>query len=99
MIRVLAAILATILLGLTIPMAHAAGKKAPVTDDGIYDLVRRKLADDPDVKGATLQVEVHEGVVTLKGTVDSSKAKAKAEKLAKKVRGVKGVENQLAVSE
>ncbi len=99
--RFLAALLATLLFGLTIPVVQAAGggKKTPVTDDGIYDQVRRKLADDPDVKGGMLDVAVHQGVVTLKGTVGTDKAKQKAERLSKKVRGVKQVDNQLVVSQ
>jgi osmotically-inducible protein OsmY len=99
--RFLAALLATLLFGLTIPVVHAAGggKKSPVTDDAIYDQVRRKLADDPDVKGGMLDVQVHDGVVTLKGTVGTQKAKEKAERLTKKIRGVTKVENQLVVSQ
>ncbi len=73
-----------------------AAKKA-VTDDQLYDLVRRKLADDQVVKGGALDVDVKDGVVTLKGKVETNEQKAKAEKLAKKVGGVKQVDNQLVV--
>jgi osmotically-inducible protein OsmY len=68
-------------------------------DDRIYDQVRIKLTDDPDVKGGVgLDVTVKDGVVTLKGRVDTEKAKNRATKLAKKVKGVKQVENELVVS-
>ena len=67
------------------------------SDDLIYDLVRRRLTSDPEVKGANLQVEVKDGAVTLKGVVPSEKAKSKAEKVTKKVKGVKSVSNQLQV--
>lgn len=67
------------------------------SDDLIYDNVRRKLANDPDVKGGAMQVEVKDGVVTIIGVVEKDKWKAKAEKLAKKVKGVKSVVNQLVV--
>lgn len=67
------------------------------TDDEIYDLVRRRLAGDPDVKGGAFDIAVSNGVVTLKGTVRSEKAKKKAEKLVRKIRGVKGVDNQLVI--
>lgn len=67
------------------------------SDDEIYDQVRRKLANDPDVKGGALGVEVKEGVVTLTGAVEKEKAREKAERLTKKVKGVKGVVNQLVV--
>jgi len=67
------------------------------SDDKIYDLVRQKLANDPDVKGGNFDVAVKNGVVTMKGTVQDEHAREKAEKIAKKVKGVTGVNNQLKV--
>jgi osmotically-inducible protein OsmY len=72
--------------------AQAAGHTA---DDRIYDEVRRKLADDADVKGAAFDVSVKDGVVTLKGRVHNDKAKEKATRLTKKIKGVTGVNNEL----
>jgi len=66
-------------------------------DDRISDQVRMKLATDPDVKGGALDVTVKGGVVVIKGRVDSDKGKAKATHLAKKVKGVKDVDNELQV--
>jgi len=68
-----------------------------VSDDQLYDLVRRKLANDQLVKGGAIDVDVKDGVVTLKGKVELDKQKVKAEKLARKVAGVKQVNNELAV--
>jgi osmotically-inducible protein OsmY len=76
-------------------LAVAADKN--ITDDSIYDNVRRKLASDPIVKGGALQVDVKQGTVTLTGTVDEQKQKDRATKLAKKVSGVKSVTNELKV--
>lgn len=70
---------------------------AQTSDDQIYDQVRRKLANDPDVKGGGFEVDVKDGVVTIKGVVEKDKFKEKAERVAKKVKGVKGVVNQLVV--
>ncbi len=67
------------------------------SDDQLYDMVRRKLADDPVVKGGALEVEVKDGVVTLKGRVEYPQQKEKAEKVTHKVSGVKQVDNQLVV--
>ncbi len=67
------------------------------SDDEIYDQVRRRLANDPDVKGAAIEVEVREGVVTLRGRVREEKHKLKAERLTRKVKGVKKVINELRV--
>ncbi len=64
-------------------------------DDRIYDEVRRKLADDADVKGGAFDVSVKNGVVTLKGRVHTEKDKEKATRLTKKVKGVTGVNNEL----
>ena len=69
----------------------------PVTDDTITDQVRIKLASDPVVKGGALTVDVKQGVVTLSGAVEQDKQKDKAEKLAKKVKGVKQVVNHLEI--
>lgn len=77
------------------PLAFA--QKAPVNDDTIFDQVRLKLASDPDVRGGALDVQVKDGIVTLKGRVDKEGFKQRAEKLTKKVKGVKGVVNQLLV--
>ena len=67
------------------------------SDDKIYDDVRRKLANDPDVKGAGFEVAVKNGAVTLNGSVHDEKAREKAERLTKKVKGVTSVINQLKV--
>jgi len=64
-------------------------------DDRIYDAVRRKLADDADVKGAGFEVTVKNGAVTLLGRVHDEKAREKASRLAKKVKGVTTVDNKL----
>jgi osmotically-inducible protein OsmY len=70
----------------------------PVSDDEIYNNVKIRLAGDRDVKGGGIEVAVQSGTVTLKGKVDSDNAKARAEKLTKKVKGVKQVVNQLHVT-
>ena len=64
-------------------------------DDRIYDLVREKLANDVDVKGGGLDVTVKNGAVTLRGRVHDQKAREKAEKLTKKIKGVVSVTNEL----
>jgi hyperosmotically inducible protein len=71
----------------------------PVSDDFINDSVRIKLAGDPEVKGGALQVDVKQGVVTISGVVDSQRQKDKAAKLARKVKGVKQVVNNITLKE
>lgn len=69
----------------------------PVSDDFIVDQVRIKLSADAEVKGGALMVDCKQGVVTLSGTVETSRQKDKASKLAKKVRGVKQVVNNIDI--
>ncbi len=65
------------------------------TDDRIYDDVRRKLADDPDVRGAGLNVTVKGGKVILEGRVHEEVGRQKATRIAKRVKNVTGVENKI----
>jgi hyperosmotically inducible protein len=74
-----------------------AGK--PVTDDFISDTIRQKLAADQVVKGGAIDVIVKDGAVTLQGKVADEKQKNKAEKIAKKVNGVKSVVNQITLAQ
>jgi osmotically-inducible protein OsmY len=79
------------------PAPSLWAQKALVADGAIEDQVRIRLANDPDVKGGAFQVAVKDGVVTIRGKVDQAKWKARAEKIVKKVKGVKSVDNQLTV--
>lgn len=75
----------------------AAPAAKPVSDDFISDTVRSKLAADTIVKGGAIDVVVKDGVVTLRGTVAEERQKNKAEKIAKKVNGVKSVDNEIKI--
>jgi len=83
------------------PDKAAVGQKtvdgASTEDDRIVDQVRLKLAGDPDVKGGSLEVSSKDGAVVITGRVETEHGKSKATKLAKKVKGVKSVDNQLSV--
>lgn len=85
---------ASLLLSSLAPVVVA---QKPGADDRIYDQVRMRITTDPDVKGGGLDVAVKDGVVTLKGRVDTERGKERATKLTKKVKGVKQVDNQLVV--
>jgi osmotically-inducible protein OsmY len=50
------------------------------------------------VKGGAIDVTVKNGAVVLKGKVEEEKQKSKAEKIAKKVSGVKSVENDIQIA-
>jgi osmotically-inducible protein OsmY len=76
-------------------LSPAAAQKG--TEGAIYDQIKMRLANDPDVKGGNLSVDVKAGVVTLEGKVDKERAKLKAEKIVKKVKGVTQVVNKITV--
>lgn len=78
------------------PLAAWAASK-PISDDFLVDTIRQKLAADSVVKGGAIDVEVKDGAVTLKGKVEEEKQKSKAEKIAKGVKGVKSVVNQIEI--
>lgn len=60
--------------------------------------VKTALAKDEGLKTMTdIDVDSKDGVVTLKGKVDSADMKKKAGAIAKKVSGVKSVKNELKV--
>jgi hyperosmotically inducible protein len=74
-----------------------AAQRTPITDDTIVDQVRLRLTSDPVVKGGAIQVDANHGVVTLGGAVETSKQKVRAGQVARKVKGVKKVLNNLVV--
>jgi len=88
------------LLALCLMLGLSAGAVAagPPTDDEIYDKVRITLTNDKDVKGGAIEVKVSEGVVELQGSVRTEKQRLKAEKAARKVKGVQKVVNNLKVT-
>jgi len=80
----------------TVPQASFADKQ--MSDDLIYDNVKRRLAEDSDVKGGGLDIDVKQGVVTLRGKLETQRQIDKAAKIAKKVNGVKKVVNEIQLS-
>ena len=69
----------------------------PISDDLIVDQVRIKLSADAEVKGGALVVDSKQGVVSLSGAVESQRQKDKAARLAKKIKGVKQVINNIEI--
>ena len=88
----------TVLFALALAPLLAQKDKTPVSDDVIVDQVRVRIADDSEVGGQPIQVDAHNGMVVLTGKVSNDKLKAKVEKIARKVKGVTGVDNKLAIS-
>jgi osmotically-inducible protein OsmY len=90
--------LLALFLALFLLLAVCPAKDPPlVTDDTISDAVRVKLASDQLVGVLDIAVNVQAGVVTLSGTVDQKGLKARAERVAHKVKGVKQVVNNIVI--
>lgn len=66
-------------------------------DAKLTAIIKAQLAREDRATVQAITVNVDDGVVKLKGTVDSAEKKAKAEEIARKVDGVKSVVNNLQV--
>ena len=69
------------------------------SDSDIKRDVEEELRFDPDIDATDIGVAVKNGVVTLSGKVHTERGKEKAEKIAKKIKGVTSVQNSLTVME
>ena len=67
-------------------------------DAWIHTKIVAKLIGDADTPERKINVDVVDGAVTLRGTVDTAEAKSEAERIAKETDGVNKVTNQLKVA-
>jgi hyperosmotically inducible protein len=67
-------------------------------DAWLWTKTKASLATTDDLRDSTINVDVDNSVVTLKGTVASAAQKTKAETVAKGVKDVKSVKNELKVA-
>ena len=71
--------------------------KAGMSDSWVTSKTKIALFADDRVKGRQIHVETKDGVVMLRGKVDSAEAKSAALEIAKGIEGVKNVKNELQV--
>lgn len=71
--------------------------KTGVTDSWVTSKTKIALFADERVKGRQISVETKNGMVMLRGKVDSEEAKMAAGDAAKRVEHVKGVRNELQI--
>lgn len=67
-------------------------------DSWLWFKTRAALLTTSDLRESTINVDVVNEVVTLKGSVASAAEKTKAEQVAKGIEGVKSVKNELTVA-
>jgi Putative phospholipid-binding domain. len=67
------------------------------TDAEIARNIRRRMKSDFEVPDDRMAVKVAEGFVTIEGTVVRDSQKNAAESCARKVKGVRGINNKIEV--
>jgi osmotically-inducible protein OsmY len=96
--RMRGARLVAALLLVLVSVSLCIAKDPPVVnDDSISDHIRIAFASDKVVGVQPFDVKVKDGVVTLSGQADQGNQRSRAEKLAKKVKGVKQVVNNITL--
>jgi len=92
---VLLMLIATLMACASTPKQEGTGEY--VDDSVITTKVKSSLASDDFLKSFEITVETYKGIVQLSGFVDSQKAIDKAGEIARSVKGVKSVKNNLNV--
>jgi hyperosmotically inducible periplasmic protein len=99
-IRTALAATVTAIVMLTTGCAVSRGQEstgAYVDDAGITTQVKAKMLGDPAVAGTSISVETLKGTVMLSGFAKNTTEKTTAESLARSVKGVVAVRNEIAV--
>jgi osmotically-inducible protein OsmY len=69
-----------------------------LNDGWIWTKTKSALATSNDLRDSTINVDVENAVITLRGSVATAAQKAAAEAAAKGIDGQKGIKNQLTVN-
>jgi hyperosmotically inducible protein len=69
-----------------------------VDDVAIGTKMKAALAADPELSALKINVDTTQGNVRLRGEVKSMALRRKAEDMARKIEGVKSVDNQLMIT-
>jgi osmotically-inducible protein OsmY len=80
------------------PAQVAANAPAAPLDDGqIVQALREQFNKDADISAMAIDIDSKDGMVTLSGMVPNSDARVRADQMARRMRDVKLVNNQLEV--
>jgi osmotically-inducible protein OsmY len=97
-LSITATLLATLILGTVTGCASTASQTSVgqyIDDSAITAGVKAAILNDPSLKVAEINVETYKGVVQLSGFVSSADNVAAASMVARTVKGVKSVKNDL----
>lgn len=67
------------------------------TDERIYEDIGEILTHNPYIDASQIEVEVKEGLVTLRGSVEDRPMKLRAEEAIEHITGVRDIRNELSV--
>jgi hyperosmotically inducible protein len=70
---------------------------AYIDDTTITDQIKSRFMESKDVAATSISVETLDGVVLLSGYAKNANEKSKAESIAREVKGVKAIRNEVAV--
>ncbi len=70
---------------------------AYVDDAGITAIVKSRFFEDKDVAGSSISVETLNGTVMLSGFAKNALERNKAESIARGIKGVTSVKNEIAI--
>ena len=79
-----------------VPAEPSAAPANPSTSDVEWDITS-KLLDDPDLRSDAIDVKISGATATLSGRVPTQALKARAERIAKSVKGIQSVKNNIVV--
>jgi osmotically-inducible protein OsmY len=95
-----ATVLAAIMISLVTGCSPSPTREQPgeyIDDALITSKVKAAFAADPEVKATEVKVVTYKGIVQLSGFVDTAEMAQRAAEIARKVKGVKNVKNDIVV--
>ena len=87
----------TLLAAVVLATGLLAVAAEPISDDLLYDRVNRALITDRLLGTGQLKVVVKDGKVVVSGFVETEKLQKRVDKVVKKVKGVKSIDNRVKV--
>ena len=79
------------------PSRRDSGSSQSTSDAAVVSAVRTKLASEASTRNLPIGVSAASGVVTLRGTVKTAEQRMAAERVARGVKGVVSVRNEIDV--
>ena len=85
--------------GAAVSEAKSSDTGLKLSDTAITASIKTDYLKDPDLSVLKIDVDTKDGVVVLNGMADTADGKARAEKIASAIKGVKEVRNHLSVKQ